>query len=81
MKKILTEIKKYSIILIIVCAVLGALLVAFPDRMLAYTSLFIGGAFIATNSVKARQMVRDGQEQVKQKMSEIKNATSEKSKS
>ena len=47
MKKILTEIKKYSIILIIVCAVLGALLVAFPDRMLAYTSLFIGGAFIA----------------------------------
>lgn len=47
MKKILTEIKKYSIILIIVCAVLGALLIAFPDRMLAYTSLFIGGAFIA----------------------------------
>ena len=41
----------------------------------------LGGAFIATNSVKARQMVRDGQEQVKQKMSEIKNATSEKSKS
>jgi hypothetical protein len=31
----------------------------------------IGGAVIATNSVKARQMVRDGQEQVKQKMEEI----------
>lgn len=47
MRKILTEIKKYSIILIIVCAVLGALLIAFPGKMLAYTSLFIGGAFIA----------------------------------
>lgn len=47
MRRILTEIKKYSIIVIIVSAVLGALLIAFPDRMLAYTSLFLGGAFIA----------------------------------
>ena len=47
MRKILTEVKKYSLILIIVCAVLGVLLIAFPDKMLAYTSLFIGGAFIA----------------------------------
>lgn len=47
MRKVLTEIKKYSIIVIIVSAVLGALLIAFPDRMLAYTSLFLGGAFIA----------------------------------
>lgn len=47
MRKVLAEIKKYSIIIIIVCAVLGALLIAFPDRMLEYTSLFIGGAFIA----------------------------------
>lgn len=47
MRRILTEVKKYSLILIIVCAVLGTLLVAFPDKMLAYTSLFIGGAFIA----------------------------------
>ena len=31
----------------------------------------IGGAVIATNSVKARQMVKDGQEQVKQKVDEI----------
>lgn len=35
----------------------------------------IGGAVIATNSAKTRQMVRDGQEQVKQKVDEIgKNA-------
>lgn len=47
MRRILTEIKKYSVVFIIVCSVLGALLIAFPDRMLAYTSLFIGGAFIA----------------------------------
>lgn len=47
MRRILTEVKKYSLILIIVCAVLGVLLIAFPDKMLAYISLFIGGAFIA----------------------------------
>ncbi len=47
MRRILTEIKKYSVVFIIVCSVLGALLIAFPNRMLAYTSLFIGGAFIA----------------------------------
>lgn len=46
MRRILTEIKKYSIILIVVCAVLGSLLIAFPDKMLSYISLFIGGAFI-----------------------------------
>lgn len=46
MKRILIEIKKYSLIVIAVTAVLGILLVAFPDKMLAYTSLFIGGAFI-----------------------------------
>ena len=28
------------------CAVLGSLLIAFPDKMLSYISLFIGGAFI-----------------------------------
>lgn len=31
----------------------------------------LGGAFIATNSVKARQFVKDGQEQVKQKVNEM----------
>lgn len=31
----------------------------------------IGGAVIATNSAKARQMVKDSQEQVKQKVDEM----------
>ncbi len=31
----------------------------------------LGGAIIATNSAKARQAVKDGQEQVKQKMDEL----------
>ncbi len=32
----------------------------------------IGGAVIATNSAKARQVVRDGQESVKEKLNEVK---------
>ncbi len=47
MKRILSEIKKYSLIVIVVTAVLGVLLIAMPDKMLAYTALFIGGAFTA----------------------------------
>lgn len=47
MRKILTEMKRYSIVVIIITAVLGALLIAIPDKMLAYTALFIGGAFTA----------------------------------
>ena len=43
MRKILTEIKKYSLIVIVITGVLGG----FPDKMLAYTALFIGGAFAA----------------------------------
>ena len=31
----------------------------------------IGGAVLATNSAKARQIVRDGQEQVKEKLNEV----------
>ncbi len=31
----------------------------------------VGGAVLVTNSVKARQMVKDGQKQVKQKVEEI----------
>ena len=35
----------------------------------------LGGAVIATNSAKARQLVKDGQQQVKQKVDELsKNA-------
>ncbi len=31
----------------------------------------LGGAVLVTNSVKARQIVKDGQEQVKQKVEEM----------
>ena len=31
----------------------------------------LGGAVLVTNSVKARQMVREGQEQVKEKVSNM----------
>lgn len=31
----------------------------------------LGGAVLATNSAKARQMVKDGQEQVKQKVEDM----------
>ncbi len=31
----------------------------------------IGGAVLATNSARARQIVRDGQEQVKEKVEEL----------
>lgn len=31
----------------------------------------VGGAVLVTNSVKARQVVRDGQDQVMQKVTEI----------
>lgn len=47
MRNLLAQIKKYSIIFIIVTAVLGVLLIAFPQNMLAYTALVIGGALIA----------------------------------
>ena len=33
----------------------------------------IGGAVIATNSAKARQMVKDGQQQIKEKVDQISN--------
>ena len=39
----------------------------------------IGGAVIATNSAKARQFVRDGQESVKQKVDEISKESSKRS--
>ena len=40
----------------------------------------IGGAVIATNSAKARQMVKDGQQQVKEKVEEISKETEKKNK-
>ena len=38
----------------------------------------MGGALIATNSAKARQIVRDGQEQVKQKVEDMTKSTKNK---
>ena len=35
----------------------------------------LGGAVLATNSAKARQVVRDGQEQVKQKVEDMTKST------
>ena len=35
----------------------------------------LGGALITTNSVKARKMVKDGQDQVIDKMTELKQKT------
>ena len=35
----------------------------------------MGGALIATNSAKARQIVKDGQEQVKQKVEDMTKST------
>lgn len=47
MKKLLTEIKKYSLIGAIVFAVLGVLLIVAPGKMLRYTAFIIGGVCIA----------------------------------
>lgn len=42
------------------------------DRFLCGIILgMLGGAVLTTNSAKARQMVRDGQEQFKQKVEEL----------
>lgn len=38
----------------------------------------LGGALLVTNSVKVRQLVREGQECVKQKMGEIEKQTKSK---
>lgn len=38
----------------------------------------LGGAVLVSNSVKARQMIREGQEQVKQKVSDLGKTKSKK---
>lgn len=48
MTKFFKEVKKYSLITIIVTAVLGVFLIAKPDKMIAYTSLIIGSAVIVS---------------------------------
>lgn len=46
------------------------------DKFLIGVALgMIGGAVLVTNSVKARQVVRDGQEQVKEKVSKTLNGS------
>ncbi|MCC8016489.1 MAG: DUF308 domain-containing protein [Clostridiales bacterium] len=47
MKKIFASIKKYSLIIAFATMILGILLIAFPDKMLAYASIIVGGVFIA----------------------------------
>ena len=39
----------------------------------------LGGALVATNSAKARQLVKNGQEQVKEKMNEVSKPSNKKS--
>lgn len=51
MTKFFKELKKYSIITIIVTAVLGVLLIAKPDEMIAYTSLIIGSGVILSGVI------------------------------
>lgn len=46
MKKFLSYLTKYSLIIICATAVLGVLLAVYPDIMLAYAAFFIGGALI-----------------------------------
>lgn len=51
MLKFFQELKKYSIITIVVTAVLGILLVTKPDQMIAYTSLIIGSAIMLSGVI------------------------------
>lgn len=46
MRTAFQEIKKYSLITIVVTAILGVLLIAFPTQTISYTSIVIGGCFI-----------------------------------
>ena len=46
MRKFLTTLKKYSLIVIGTTAALGVLLIAFPEYMLTYSALFVGIMFI-----------------------------------
>jgi uncharacterized membrane protein HdeD (DUF308 family) len=46
MAKFFSAIKKYSIIIFFISALLGVLLIMYPDYMLAYSALFVGISFI-----------------------------------
>lgn len=47
MSEFFVKLKKYSIITIVVTALLGILLIAYPDKMIQYTALIVGGGIIA----------------------------------
>lgn len=49
--KVLNEIKKYSLIAIIVCAVIGFLFLAFPAQCIKYMSLAVGIGLIVMGAV------------------------------
>ena len=51
MIEFLKGLKKFSISTIIVSAVLGVLFIAFPDKCIQYTSLFVGAALIVIGAV------------------------------
>ena len=51
MIEFLKGLKKFSISTIIVSAVLRVLFIAFPDKCIQYTSLFVGGALIVIGAV------------------------------
>ncbi len=46
MKNFLINIKKYSLVVIIITAVLGVLLIAYPDKMLTYAAYILGVGII-----------------------------------
>lgn len=49
--KILNEVKKYSLVAIAICAVIGFLFVAFPAQCIKYTALAVGIALIIVGAV------------------------------
>ncbi|MCD7722779.1 MAG: DUF308 domain-containing protein [Clostridiales bacterium] len=51
MKNILYNLKKYSVVVMVASAVLGVLLIAFPEQMLSYAAYFLGGAIIVCGAV------------------------------
>lgn len=51
MNNFLKSLRKYSFIVIATTALLGVLLAAFPDEMLAYSAFVIGGAFILSGVI------------------------------
>lgn len=51
MIEFLRGLKKFSVATIIVSAILGVLFIAFPDKCIEYTSLFVGISFIVIGAI------------------------------